>query len=60
MILPLIFGAPNGCASSTYGGMGGAQDQGSPKRDYGYIGDILGIYWENGKEDGNYYSGVMV
>ena len=21
----------------------------------GYIGDILGIYWDNGKENGTYY-----
>ena len=23
-----------------------------------YIGIILGLYWDNGKEDGNYYNGL--
>ena len=22
-----------------------------------YIGDILGLYWDNGKSNGNYYNG---
>ena len=22
-----------------------------------YIGDTLGLYWDNGKENGNYYNG---
>ena len=24
-----------------------------------YIGVILGLYWDNGKENGNYYNGVI-
>ena len=24
----------------------------------GFIGYILGLYWDNGKENGNYYLGV--
>ena len=24
----------------------------------GYIGVILGLYWDNGKENGNYYNGL--
>ena len=24
---------------------------------WGYIGDILGIYWDNGNDNGNYYLG---
>ena len=23
---------------------------------WGYIGIILGLYWDNGKENGNYYT----
>ena len=23
-----------------------------------YIGNILGLYWDNGKENGNYYNGL--
>ena len=22
------------------------------------MGDILGLYWDNGKENGNYYNGI--
>ena len=34
---------------------------GDPKRDHNfdnlpYIGVILGLYWDNGKDNGNYYS----
>ena len=25
----------------------------------GYIGIILGLYWDNGKENGNYHNGVI-
>ena len=25
----------------------------------GYIGYILGLYWDNGKENGSYYEGEM-
>ena len=29
-------------------------------RDYrDYVGIILGLYWDNGKESGNYYNGVV-
>ena len=24
---------------------------------FGFIGVILGLYWDNGKENGNYYNG---
>ena len=26
----------------------------------GYLGLILGLYWDNGKENGNYYLGFRV
>ena len=26
----------------------------------GYVGYITGIYWDNGKEHGNYYLGLVV
>ena len=26
----------------------------------GYIGFILGLYWGNGKENGNYYNGEYI
>ena len=26
----------------------------------GYVGVMLGLYWENGKENGNYYNGLYI
>ena len=35
-------------------------DNGKPTMLYrDYIGDILGLSWDNGKENGNYYNGAI-